>query len=785
MINRNSDGRYYQPHNGSICLAGLFFIYLVTTSVLLSGQQLAKIKGVVLDKTTSSPIENVNIFFESSTVGTITDSAGNFSFSTLAPGNYRLIFSHIGYFKNQIYVNLISNSAKSLQIFLTPKTIFLQEIVSTASRRTETIFKSHQSVDLANEEKIAVRTSPNTADALREIPGVLVQKTTAGHGSPIIRGLIGKDVLLLYNGIRLNKPTFRFGANQYMNTINVEGLDQIEIVKGPGSVMYGSDAIGGLINMVSPEMSFDDNDQKFRTTVSLRYGSADNSRIFNAAVSKRTGRILLLAAFGAREIGNLQAGKKIGVQKPTGYDEWDTNFKIGYQINETTSFDLDFLTVFQNAVPRYDKYETGQYQTFVYDPQNRYLTAFTLRSNPSNCRWINSLQWNFSYQLEQEGTVEIKTDQSAVTKNQNDLTTLGSTLQIYSILSANHILTYGYELYWDKIKSSQTTEDNGAIERLRGNFPDGSSYTSLGLFLNDNYIINQNFDLTAGVRWSQIFLSSQLGEPFGNYDGKFSDLTGTIGLSYRPKFGFNFVINYAKGFRAPNFNDTVALKVSNSGVDAPNPGLAPEKCHNFEAGIKLNQEKFTGSLFLFYNRLIDIIDRYRGSYNGHGFFDENRNGVRDSDEVDIYQKRNATRTYIAGWELSGNIKLSSQLAFNGFLFWTYGQNITFNEPMSRIPPLMGMAAIVYQPKNFLQLEPFFRAAQNQDRLSARDIDDSRIPEGGTPGWFTINFRTTLKIENKISVSITLENITDETYKEHGSGVYSPGRNLVVGLKYHN
>jgi len=764
----------------------LLFSQSLATEV--DSKKLSRLTGSVIDETSQAPISDVNIYFEATQIGTISDQNGKFSIENAPAGQKILLVSHIGYQQKRIQLKLAPGETKNLNILLLPKALKLGEVILTASRHAETVFKSQMNVAIANHQKIAIRTSPNTADALREIPGVLVQKTTAGHGSPIIRGMIGKDVLLLYNGIRLNKPTFRFGANQYMNTINVESLDRIEVTRGPGSVMYGSDAIGGVVNMISEPFGRGESSNGSDYSISSRYGTADLSSLVNAAFAGKLGPIAFAGGMGLKKIGDLKAGRDIGKQVPTGYDEWNANFKLGMPINLRTSLEYDLLTVQQDKVPRFDKYvtrefEQGDYETYLYDPQNRYLTAISLQARPINLRWISSVKWNISYQFEQEGTVERKAGSSIVTKNRNDLTTFGSYLQINSVMRNRHVLSYGYEAYWNRVKSSQTRQQNGEIESRRGNFPDGTSYLSLGLFLNDNIVFSTKFDLNIGLRWSYISLSSQLEQPFGQFEDNYNDLTGTFGLSYKPTPWLNFIARYAKGFRAPNFNDAVVLKVSNAGVDAPSPGLTPEKSHNFEIGMKLNKQRLTGSLFLFYNRLDDLIDRYRGVYNGLDFYDDNGNGMRDPNEADIYQKRNVASAYIAGWELDGGFQISEKWSWKGFVFWTYGQNVTFDEPMSRIPPLMGMAAIQFALITKLSIETFIRAATKQDRLSSRDQDDNRIPLGGTPGWSTLNFRFAWEILSQLKLNLIFENILDETYKEHGSGVYSPGRGLVIGLRY--
>lgn len=773
----------------------LIGVVLLTPALLLQSiasemdsLNFSQVGGAIIDETSLAPISDANIIFESIPFGTVSDQNGKFSLEKIPAGQKTLLVSHIGYLEKRFQFTLVAGEKRILNILLMPKALELNEVVLTASRHAETVFKSQMSVAIASQGKISSRSSSNTADALREIPGVLVQKTTAGHGSPIIRGMIGKDVLLLYNGIRLNKPTFRFGANQYMNTINAESLDRIEVTRGPGSVLYGSDAIGGVVNMITESSQSGEVPKGSQYSISSRYGTADQSRMINTAFANKFSSVSIAGGIGLKKIGDLRAGKDIGTQVPTGYDEWNANLRFGVPINLQTSLEFDLLTVQQDKVPRFDKYvsrefEQGDYETYLYDPQNRYLAAVSLRSRPVNLSWISSIKWNMSYQFEKEGTLERKTGSNAVTKNRNDLTTFGSYLQINSIWRNRYLFSYGYEMYWDKLKSRRAQEENGALNSLRGDYPDGSQYWSGGIFVNDNLVFNTKFDVNLGLRWSYLGLSSLLEQPFGQFEDHYSDLTGTFGLSYKPGLWVNFIARYAKGFRAPNFNDTVVLKVSNAGVDAPSPGLSPEKCHNFEIGLKLNNERLAGSLVLFYNKLADLIDRYRGRYLGLDFYDENGNGVRDAGEADIFQKQNVTRAYIAGWELDAMIQLSPEFYLKGFAFYTVGQNLSNDEPMSRIPPLMGLAAIQYRPFKKLFLETFVRAATRQDRLSSRDKDDSRIRVGGTPGWKTFNFKFSWTLLPQLILNVVFDNILDETYQEHGSGIYSPGRNVVIGLKY--
>ncbi|MBD3298886.1 MAG: TonB-dependent receptor [candidate division Zixibacteria bacterium] len=224
------------------------------------------------------------------------------------------------------------------------------------------------------------------------------------------------------------------------------------------------------------------------------------------------------------------------------------------------------------------------------------------------------------------------------------------------------------------------------------------------------------------------------------------------------------------------------LGFSSSGVDAPSPNLGAESSNNFELGVKWQTAHTSGQLFGFYNRLEDLIDRVPGTYDGESFFDENGNGVKDPGEFDVFQRDNVGKARVYGFEFSGRAELTRHLRSRLQAFWTRGEEITTDDYMSRIPPLMGLTGISVEPSERWNVEFLTRWAAAQRHLSQRDRDDSRIDPNGTPGWITYNIRMQFNVAPLI-VRIGLENLADEDYKEHGSGVYSPGRGVTVSIQY--
>jgi hemoglobin/transferrin/lactoferrin receptor protein len=741
----------------------------------------SSINGTVLDLVTRRPVEGATVIISNTSLGTQSDSKGKFSLSGLAPGDYVIKISMIGYNESVRRLALGENDSRGLTVLLESTTIPVEKITVTASRFREEAFSSTQSVSVTAKDKFASRNFSTTAEVLREEPGILVQKTTSGHGAPILRGLIGKYVLLLYNGIRLNRPTFRFGANQYLNTVDLESLDRIEVVRGPSSVMYGSDAIAGAVNLIPESAPLDGGGMAVTPYFVSRYSSADDGQ--SVHLSLYGTHRLFSASLGAtyKKIDDLRAGEDVGKQVPTGWEESDYKARITYYASDRTALSFDYLAVRQNRVPRYDKYVSGDFQQYVYDPQDRDLLALSVSSRQLGGP-VHSMKVGLSYQHETEGRREQRVGSNAVTQCLDKISTLGGFIQLAAAPLSGHWLSLGTEYYYDRIRSRSDTTDGGKTEPIRPTYPDDSRYHSAGLFLQDEWSLIGNLWLTAGIRYSLFVMNSPLETPFGEFDETYQNVTGSLAMSFKPVPSINLIGRWSKGFRAPNLNDAVVLKYSSSGVDAPSLELDPEHSNNYEIGVKINSQRATGSLFIYYNRLNDLIDRRPGIYKGKTFFDENGNGIKDSTEFDIYQRYNVGRAWIYGFEFESMIELNRFWEVRVNCFWTRGTNETEDEPMSRIPPLMSMVALRLKPSSSIWMELYARMAGEQTRLSTRDIDDTRIDPGGTPGWHTVNFRAGFELD-RFFVNVSLENIGDETYKEHGSGIFSPGRNFMLTLSY--
>ena len=760
-----------------------FFSILIVVSLMTQAVTAANsigFSGKIYDNLTREPIAGVSIQLGDTSTGTVSDSNGVFTLSRLPAGTHELRFSIIGYESKILSVTLDGRQPRQVTVYLQPMDIPVDKITVTASRFAENKFSTPSSVSITAKEKFNERSFSTTAEVLREEPGVLVQKTTHAHGAPILRGLIGRYVLLLYNGIRLNRPTFRFGANQYLNTINLESLNRIEVVRGPSSVMYGSDAIGGTINLIPSSLPPQSSILSLVPSFTSRYSSFDDGRSVGVRLDGNYKRLSSTWGLTFKEVENLRAGGDIGEQAPTGWKETGFNGRLAYSLNARSYVSFDYLRDRQKDVPRYDKYVCGEFDKYIYNPQDRDLAAVTYTCEPGSL--IHSFKANLSYQFEEEGRTTQKTGKDNIEKAEDKITTWGGYVQASAMPGEGHWLTFGAEYYYDLVNGRAVNIENNTVELIRPTYPDGSEYRSAGLFVQDEWTLSRLWTLTAGLRFSYVGVDSPLEEPFDRYEDDFKDLTASLAFSYRPQNAVNLIGRWSQGFRAPNLNDAVVLKYSSSGVDAPSPGLKAEHSNNYELGVKLDYDRVNGSLFLFYNQLSDMIERLPGTYNGLTFYDENDNGIQDEDEYDIYQKYNVSRSRIYGVEYESRLEISSLWEVRSSVTYTRGENQTEDEPMSRIPPLMGMIAARFKPFTTFWVETLVRAADEQMRLSARDIDDTRIGPEGTASWATLSLKAHYEYEH-MSLNVIFENITDYAYKEHGSGIYSPGRGVILTLSY--
>lgn len=244
----------------------------------------------------------------------------------------------------------------------------LNEVVFTGKKLKSNVFNTAESISILHSKSLSLNSQRNTPELLNEAPGVFIQKTNHGGGSAFLRGLTGNQVLYLIDGIRINNAITRYGPNQYLNTIDRFSLERIEIVRGSGSVLFGSDAIGGVINMLS--INPDVNQQKALSgKLSTRIGSNHLEESLHGRISYKNKESWLTSGITTRSFGDLIGGKNTKLQHPSGYDEFCYDVKTNIQMNKRHTIQGLLQYVHQKDVPVYHKYILENFALNKMDPQ--------------------------------------------------------------------------------------------------------------------------------------------------------------------------------------------------------------------------------------------------------------------------------------------------------------------------------------------------------------------------------------------------------------------------------
>lgn len=640
----------------------------------------------------------------------------------------------------------------------------LGEVVITAGRYSSFQVKTPEAIRLVDSksiEKLQLRTA---SEALTATPGVFVQKTNHGGGSPFIRGLTGNQTLLLVDGIRLSNAIVRYGPNQYFNTIDIFSIEKLEILRGNGSVQYGSDAIGGAIHAFSHEVETSEKSEwgsSFRT----RFATHGMEQSLNGSVNFSNENFAIRAGASWRNFGDLVGGDTTGRQSPTDYRELDFDLKSKLLLSSSSVLTIAFQRVHQRDVPVYHKIALENYEINKMDPQKRQLAYLKLEQK-LKAGLLKSFVVTASYQDNEEGR-ELKKNGSATLRNENDeVNSYAFTAEAQASNGKGWTSVTGLEIYNDQVRSSRTDIDlttNSSVSK-RGLYPDGASMTSFAAFSMHTLDLKK-WSLTAGGRFNT-YITVVKDENTGVSKLTPGALVGSLALLRKLNKSSNLFASMNTGFRAPNIDDLGTLGIVDFRYETPNFDLKPEHSFQYQVGYKYYDRKLRGEIFLYRNELYDLIVR-------------NRIAGDTIEGYPVYIKENVERAYIQGIETAWDLELTRSWMFSGNLTYTYGQNITQDEPVRRIPPLFGRLSAEYKYRSWwINLECM--AAGWQKRLANGDIDDNRIPEGGTPGWsvFNINTGYTWRF---LSIDISLLNLLNKDYRYHGSGVNGYGRSGLVSL----
>lgn len=703
----------------------------------------------------------------------------------------------------------------------------LPVVVVTATKTEESPFNLPYLVNSVDADEARLMKSARTAaDALKEIPGVMIQQTAGQQQSPFIRGFTGYRTLFMVDGVRLNNSVFRDGPIQYFSTIDPLSVQSYEVVKGPASTLWGSDAIGGAINALTKKRTdYSQPGLNSNAEVKYRYSTAENSNIGRIEVSGNHGEKLgFLLGGSLKRFGNMVGGADTGTQPNTGYKEHDFDLRLDYELSAATALTFVHQQYTSLDAPRAHRTifaipfpGTTPGKLFSRDlDQHRALTYVKIESEKP-AAILDMVSATVSYQKQTEDQHVVKAQKqlnggfgpagayAAVPGSREefgwDVGTLGLNVSAKSRTPIGR-LTYGADWYRDSVDSYQSLLDkDGKLDvlSLQGPVADDSSYTTTGFFAQDQFfIVPERLEATLGGRYTRAKVhAGKTGDPLNDlatpnpisglsFNKDWSAVATTARLMLRVDDQWHLFGGMSQGFRAPSLFDlTGDEQARTSESQIGNTKLEPEKFASYEMGVKTQQQNLVAQASYFYNQIKDMIIRVpTGKY------------VNDDPTEDaIIEAKNGGNGFIHGIELDGTYTLDAEWISYGNFTWMDGElspqysaaDPTKPEtgPTSRLMPAQATAGLRWSAlSKKVWADASATVVKAQDKLSFGDrADTSRIPVGGTPGYKLLGVRAGYRVNKAFTASAGLENMTNADYRVHGSGVQGPGRNLVVNLDY--
>ncbi len=675
----------------------------------------------------------------------------------------------------------------------------LSPLVVTATRSPGEAADLPYTVNYLDSDFLLNQQRRTVPESLQYTPGVLVQKTAHGHGSPYIRGFTGRQNLLLMDGVRMNNSTFRSGPVQYWGTVDPLSIDHMELVMSQGSVLYGSDAIGGTLNAFGKQSDF-----RNRTAGEAFYGGLASYEYRSNGEGSHIGRVEMqtglggvfgvMAGVSVKDFGDIR-GHRVGRMRHTGYDEQGYDLRLDYAPTPDSTLTLASYYVNQDDIWRWHrtKYNPGwthgghtavpgSWNSDIYD-QERSLTYLRYAGvNPREDAFISRWTATLSYQkVDDSEFMDRLSGSRPLRANSVNVETFGADIELESKIGPGE-LVYGLDFYHDWVHASgyqKNADGSGWRESLP--VSDGSTYSTLGAYSQYTWHASDRLDVTGGLRYT--YVDADLGRYYDS-DGlmqrggtkDWDAVVGSLRGIYRLDGGWSLYGGISQAFRAPNLDDLTGNMTAKSGIQSTgNANVGAEKFITYELGTRYLREDASFGATVFYTDGDDMI----ASANLPG------GGTTTT---------NANKGYAFGFELDGSWRFHPQWEVSGFMAWHESRveaplfvgGSAVRKPNSRQLPLTGSLALRWtHPSIPLWVEGRVLAAGKEDRITAADqaSDNQRIPTNGTPGYLVSSLRAGYLLNENVEFNLGLENLTNEDYRNHGSGQNEPGFGVVAGMKF--
>ena len=671
--------------------------------------------------------------------------------------------------------------------------------------------------------KTALNLQPNSADVLINSGALFVQKSQQGGGSPVIRGFEASRVLLMVDGIRMNNAIYRAGHLQNIITVDNMILDRMEVLYGPSSTLYGSDALGGVVNMFTRNPSLTSKSKtEISGSASLRYATAINEQRGNIILNiggrkfasltsvtygsfgdiiQGSNRSDKYPSFGSRPVYVQRFGNKDSLvanpdpdkQISSGYDQVDVTQKFLFQPNKNIQHILNLQFSNTSDVTRYDRLTDGadgnlDYAEWYYGPQLRNMAAYHFNAVQVN-GFFQNIKAAISYQDIKESRITRRFSSDNKDFRWEHVNVFGASIDLKHYDKKNE-LHAGAESYTNFVRSTAERRNisTGAVSRIRTRYSDGpTSQATNAVFVQHAYFINEHLTLNDGLRFNLVNLNAVFADtsimsfPFKEAKQNNFAVTGNLGLVYSTE-KTRAALAFSSGFRSPNVDDMSKVFESGSGIIiVPNADLEPEYTYNGELNVNHTGSKFWcgGSVVYTLFRNAIVLDAF--TYNGQSAIDID--GISST----VQALQNKAKAYLYGFSANAGYTIAKNTSLDGVVTYTYGRFTGADGakvPLDHIPPVYGRMGVKHTETKwnaeFFTLFNGWKRSKNYNPFG--EDNEQYATADGMPSWLTLNLRGAVNVGKNVTAQLMIENILDRNYRYFASGISAPGRNFAISIK---
>lgn len=773
----------------------------------------------VFDSNDLQPVSNVYIYNTNKTKTTTTDQHGTGNISSFNISD-TLVFQHPAYKNISFSYDSIKNA--DFLVMLYKKTIYLSPIVISANKWEQDRKEVPNKITAISTTEISFENPQTSADILGISNEVFIQKSQLGGGSPMIRGFSTSSVLLVIDGVRMNNAIYRSGNIQNVISIDGNNVENVEIVFGPGSVIYGSDALGGVMDFHTRDVKLAYIDKtNFSLNAFTRYSSANQEKTAHLDLNfgkKKWGFYtgLTFSGFDDLSMGNngnneyqrleyidRQNGKDTILKNPdpnvqlySGYNQFNLLQKFRFKPNNFVNINYSFHLSTSSNIPRYDRliqYKDSalRYAEWYYGPQNWIMNSLEIKHFEKN-KAYDAAKMIFAIQNLEESRIDrnYKSDELRIRTEKVDIYTLN--LDFEKMMGNKNTLFYGIEAAINKVRSEGETKNiiTDDVAQSASRYPDGkNNYQSYAAYSSFKSNVSKKITLVAGLRYSYLILHSTLSDnfynlPYNKIDLNTGSLNGSVGMVYRPADDWQLNTNLSTGFRAPNLDDIAKVFDSEPGnVVVPNEDLKPEYAYNIDLGVVKSFEEIAKiDLTIFYTYLTDAMVRRDYSIDGKDSI------MYDGELSKVEAVVNASSANIYGASFTAFTKVFKSFSVRTNLTYTYGRDDE-DIPLRHVAPLFGSTALTYKSERTeIELYANYNSKKSFNNLAPSEAQKPFIyatDENGnpySPSWWTLNLKSSTKITDYLRINFGIENILNKRYRPYSSGIVAPGRNFIVSLR---